>query len=308
MNQYFKRMKILIIGSKGFIGSHAVKHFSNLPNFDCWSCDVVVDYNDNKYFVLDSTNSDFNEIFEQVKFDVCINCSGAASVPDSLLHPLRDFMLNTHNVAKMLEAIRKHVPHCKFINLSSAAVYGNPVQLPIMEEQDSRPVSPYGNHKWYAEEICREYGNYFNVKSCSLRIFSAYGPGLKKQLLWDIAQKSKAGNLKLYGTGNETRDFIYVEDIVSCLEIIIHKGEFLPSSVYNIANGEPVRIKDIAETLLFALNFQGDLSFSGEERLGDPIHWQADITKIKALGYRSSFSIQNGVIRFVKWLQEEKLL
>ena len=300
-------MKILIIGSKGFIGGHAIRYFSSLPQYECWGCDVVVDYNDSRYFVMDSTNSDFNEIFEQITFDVCINCSGAASVPDSLLHPLRDFVLNTYNVVKMLEAIRKYARNCKFVNMSSAAVYGNPKQLPIGEEQLSEPVSPYGMHKWYAEEVCREYKTYFGINSCSLRIFSAYGPGLKKQLLWDIAQKSKSGNVRLFGTGNETRDFIYVADIIKCVEMIINQETFI-SSVYNIANGYPVRIRDIAQTLLNSLNYKGEILYTGEGRVGDPIYWQADISYIKALGYEPSFSIQDGVTRFIKWLQEEKLL
>ena len=300
-------MKILIIGSKGFIGGHAIRYFSSLPRYECWGCDVVVDYNDSRYFVMDSTNSDFNEIFELITFDVCINCSGAASVPDSLLHPLRDFVLNTYNVVKMLEAIRKYARNCKFVNMSSAAVYGNPKQLPIGEEQLSEPVSPYGMHKWYAEEVCREYKTYFGINSCSLRIFSAYGPGLKKQLLWDIAQKSKSGNVRLFGTGNETRDFIYVADIIKCVEMIINQETFI-SSIYNIANGYPVRIRDIAQTLLNSLNYKGEILFTGEGRVGDPIYWQADISHIKALGYEPSFSIQDGVTRFTKWLQEEKLL
>ena len=103
-------MKILIIGSKGFIGSHTYHHFSTLPEIETWGCDVVVDYIDDHYFLLDSTNSDFNELFEQGRFDVCINCSGAASVPDSLVHPLRDFTLNVFTVGKILDAIRRYAP------------------------------------------------------------------------------------------------------------------------------------------------------------------------------------------------------
>ncbi|HEU4610026.1 MAG TPA: NAD-dependent epimerase/dehydratase family protein, partial [Chitinophagaceae bacterium] len=83
-------MKILIIGSKGFIGSHVLQYFSAKEGIICWGCDVVVDYVAERYILLDSTNSDFNEILEEHVFDVCINCSGAASVPDSLQHPFRD--------------------------------------------------------------------------------------------------------------------------------------------------------------------------------------------------------------------------
>ena len=102
---------ILIIGSKGFIGGHAYHYFSSLSaEYDCVGCDVAVDYNDSRYFQVDGTNCDYTELFEQFKFDVCINCSGAASVPDSIIHPLRDFTLNVFNVVKILDAIKRYAP------------------------------------------------------------------------------------------------------------------------------------------------------------------------------------------------------
>ena len=152
-------MKILIIGSKGFIGSHAYRYFKE-KHSETYSADVAVDYSDKNYFTIDSSNSDFNEIFEKISFDFCINCSGAASVPDSLVHTTRDFTLNTFNVFKILEAIKKHAPNCKFINLSSAAVYGNPKKLPITETDEISPISPYGFHKKMAEEILTEYNTF----------------------------------------------------------------------------------------------------------------------------------------------------
>ncbi|MBD8084300.1 NAD-dependent epimerase/dehydratase family protein [Chryseobacterium caseinilyticum] len=298
-------MKILIIGSKGFIGRHAYKYFHEKYS-ETYAADVATDYVDKKYFLLDSTNSDFNEIFEAVKFDICINCSGAASVPDSLHNTLRDFNLNAHNVLKIADSIKKHNPDCKLINLSSAAVYGNPKFLPICETDAISPVSPYGYHKKFAEEILEEYYQLFRIQSCSLRIFSAYGEGLQKQLLWDVFSKSQTHeNITLFGTGRETRDFIHVQDIIQCIDLIIDKGSF-KADVYNIANGEQISIKSIAESLLKNLRFIGKLSFSGEEREGDPLYWVADIMKIKNLGYQQQVSISDGIKNYVKWAEDLK--
>jgi dTDP-glucose 4,6-dehydratase/UDP-glucose 4-epimerase len=296
-------MKILIVGSKGFIGSHAVKYFSQKTDVECWGSDVVTDYTDKKYILIDSTNSDFNVVFEKTDFDVCINCSGAASVPGSLENPLRDFSLNTYNVARILEAIRNHRPECRLINLSSAAVYGNPLSIPISENAPCSPVSPYGLHKQMAEALCLEYANFFGVKVCSLRIFSAYGPGLQKQLLWDIYQKSKTGVVNLSGTGQETRDFIFVDDIIGCLDLVIEKGDF-KASVYNIANGEEVSISRLANLLVTELGFSGELFFSGVSREGDPLKWRADISRISSLGYIQATSITSGVAKYVSWIKK----
>lgn len=299
--------KILIVGSKGFIGSHAYQYFSSQTGLSCWACDVVVDYTDDKYFVIDSSNSDFNEIFEAEAFDYCLNCSGAASVPDSLKHPLRDFSLNTYNVAKMLEAIRRHTPACHFINLSSAAVYGNPTSLPIAETAAGHPVSPYGQHKFMAETLCRQYYQYFGIATSSLRIFSAYGPGLQKQLLWDVFRKSQqADSILLYGTGQESRDFVFVTDIVQAIAVVIEHGEF-DGSAYNLASGVETTVREVVTELLHALNYPGELAFSGEGRSGDPVNWRADISRLTGLGFVPAVSIQKGVQNYVKWLSEKEL-
>ncbi|MCP9751940.1 NAD(P)-dependent oxidoreductase [Ferruginibacter sp. HRS2-29] len=300
--------KILIIGSKGFIGSHAMDHFSANAAYDCYGCDVVTDHGARNYFTIDAGISDFDEIFEAHRFDVCINCSGAASVPDSLKHPLRDFNLNVFNVVKVLDSIRRHSGSCRFINLSSAAVYGNPESLPVNENAARKPMSPYGYHKLMAEDICKEYAGHFGLHTCSLRIFSAYGPGLKKQLLWDIFQKTLAGKeVLLFGTGKETRDFIYVSDIIRSLELVVGQGVF-EGAVYNIANGQEVSVQELASVLLAKIGFNGTLGFNGEQREGDPTRWSADIAKIKQLGYAPAVSLDAGIDRYVQWLREEKLL
>lgn len=106
-------MKVLIIGSKGFIGHHLVQYFKEVGH-SVWKADVVVDYADvDRYFLIDVSNSDYNTVFHYEKYDLCINCSGAASVPDSLKNPMRDYYLNTVNVFKILTAINQFQPECK---------------------------------------------------------------------------------------------------------------------------------------------------------------------------------------------------
>lgn len=295
--------KILVVGCKGFIGSHVFEHFSSQDNYECWGCGVSVDYVTERYIQIDGTNSDFNEIFENNNFDVCINCSGAASVAGSFQNPMRDFNLNTLNVMRLLDGIRKHNQACKFINLSSAAVYGNPELLPISENSNCHPISPYGNNKLFAERCCQEYYEYFGIKTCSIRIFSAYGPGLKKQLLWDIYKKMlHEKEIVLFGNGNETRDYIFIDDIITAIKIIIDKGNF-EASVYNLATGSSVSVKEISQILINEFNYQGNIIFQGAGRVGDPSNWKADISKISALGFIPAYDINEGIKKLVKWLK-----
>lgn len=295
-------MKVLIIGSKGFIGQHALQRFNQKPGWKAWGCDVVVDYPAADYFLIDAGNADYKSIFQQQSFDLCINCSGAASVSDSLKRPSRDYHLNTHNVFKILDAIREYNLDCKFINLSSAAVYGNPEALPIKEAFSSHPISPYGWHKLQSELLCKEYFEQFNIATACLRIFSVYGPGLKKQLFWDLYQKAKKGSpVLLWGTGNESRDFIYIDDLIDAFECIIENAKF-EADIINVATGTETPIKEVAHIFLKCIDKNIQYEFSGQVKEGDPQNWRADITQLEALSFKVKTSISEGLQNYHKWL------
>jgi UDP-glucose 4-epimerase len=296
-------MKILIIGSKGFIGSHCFDYFEK-SNHTTIGCDVVTDYQTINYIQIDATNSDYHYIFENNIFDVCINCSGAASVPLSFQFPQKDFNLNTINVFKILDAIKQYQPICKFINLSSAAVYGNPETLPIKENASLNPLSPYGNHKLQAEQICKEFYKFYNISTCSLRIFSAYGNGLKKQLFWDMYQKFiNNDKLELFGTGNETRDFIHIDDIVQAINLVIKNSLFVGEEI-NIANGTELSISHVAQTFKKLLDSNKKIVFNNIVKPGDPINWRANISAIQNMGYHATITIEEGIKKYIQWIKE----
>ena len=295
-------MKILVIGSKGFIGSH-VFDFYKKAGLEVIGCDVVTDYESDNYIQIDATNSDFHSIFEHNKVDVCVNCSGAASVPQSLENPYRDYVLNTVNVFKLLDGIRQYQPQCKFLNLSSAAIYGNPESLPIREDAVSNPLSPYGLHKMQSEQICKEFFDYYNIKTCSVRIFSAYGAGLKKQLFWDMHQKFvNDETIYLFGTGNETRDFIFICDVVIAIHCIIKNGAF-GNEIINVANGEEYTIEYVANTFKKLLHSNKNILFNKKIKPGDPFNWQADISLITSMGYTPSVMLEEGISKYIQWLK-----
>jgi len=267
-------------------------------------CDVVTDYEDANYIQIDATNSDYHFIFENHQVEVCVNCSGAASVPLSLQFPLKDFTLNTLNVFKILDAIRMLQPNCKFLNLSSAAVYGNPTALPIAESANLKPLSPYGIHKLQAEAIGKEFYTYYQIATCSVRIFSAYGNGLKKQLFWDMYKKcASGGTIALYGTGNESRDFIHIDDIVKALELVIEKAAFSGEAI-NLANGEEYTIKTVSDLFRKHLDTDIEIQFNNQVKPGDPLNWRADISVLRAMGYTPSVSLEDGIESYIGWVKQ----
>jgi len=279
-------LRLLIFGARGFLGSY----FSQkIESKFCSSVNILSDVT--------------NEAIET--HDVIINCAGASSVPASFLDPEVDFQKNTILVHQLLEKIRlSGNQNIRFINLSSAAVYGNPRNLPINESHELLPISPYGYHKMMAENICKMHYRCYGTKTLSLRIFSAYGPGQRKMLLWDLHQKimNSNGEVILFGTGEESRDFIHMEDIFQQLILAINHSAFQGESI-NVANGAGVKIREIAELYKKHHPVRFNFTFNGQNRPGDPLNWCADISKMKEWGYDSKVTIEEGISDYIKWVK-----
>ena len=297
-------MKILIIGSKGFIGSYLSNTLS--CKHEIWGCDIVPSPISNYFYVLPET-PDYHSVLKTTQFDLCINCAGSANVQNSINNPYNDFNLNLTNLGNLLDAIIKLSPRCRIINISSAAVYGNPLSLPVSTIDETNPISPYGVHKLLAENLLLGYSRVFGIQTCSVRIFSAYGNGQKKLFLWDCFQKlvkpAEGQVVSFYGTGYESRDFIHISDIASQIELVMGNALF-KGETYNVANGEEVYIRDIVLAIQKELNNSATFFFTGQTRPGDPINWKADISPMLEWGYQKSVSIQEGLKNYVKWAIE----
>lgn len=136
-----------------------------------------------------------------------------------------------------------------------------------------------------------------------MRTFSAYGPRLRKQVIYDFICKlrKKPESLKIYGDGSQTRDFIHVKDIVQAAMVIAERGE-MRGEVYNVASGESRSILDLASKLMELMGVKPLLSFTGDVRAGEPEYWQVDIRKLKSLGYYPKKDFVDGVTQTINWV------
>lgn len=302
--------RVVITGSNGFIGSHLTKHFCD-RDYKVIGLDRPTTFyplpipNNYTYFPLDLPDPIFIEKLSEWKPSFLIHTAGNSSVPNSVTNPLGDFSGSVVVFYNILDAVRKVSPETKVIILSSAAVYGNPEGLPVSENHPVKPISPYGFHKLLCEDIAREFYLLYKLNVCSVRIFSAYGNGLRKQVVWDIVNKALNDPIVLLsGTGKESRDFIIAEDIAKGIEIIAKRGTF-SGEVYNLASGKETSIEELAKLILTTINLSKEIRFSGSQRKGDPINWRADVQKIQSIGFYPSTSIEEGISQVVKWIIDE---
>src|SRR5690606_29595865 len=152
------QMKILILGSEGFIGSNLIGYYTGQKH-EVFGCDLTPSTDAVVYTYIhnDGRQNFWPELFESHQFDFCINASGSGNVGTSIKYPLKDFNANCHEVIKVLDAARVYNRSVKYLHISSAAVYGNPEKLPVNESDSLNPLSPYGWHKLLSEQVCKEY-------------------------------------------------------------------------------------------------------------------------------------------------------
>lgn len=295
---------IFVLGGGGFLANHIARYYRMRD----WRVVAIgrgaganAAAGDARH-VWQLPHQDFAHLLAVEQPQLCVNATGRASVPASVLEPLADFEASTTVNFRVLDDLRRRSPGTVYIHLSSAAVYGDPVQLPIREDADIAPISPYGWHKRLSEIVLEEHANQFGMKTASLRIFSAYGAGLQRQAVWDLAMKARgapSGPLTLQGYPDDSRDFIHGSDVAAAVATIAQRGE-LKGECYNVAHGSEVRIKDLAVLILRLLNREPIFEFDNVRRPGNPSRWHADITKLRSLGFVSAMSLEQGALEVVQ--------
>jgi UDP-glucose 4-epimerase len=203
-----------------------------------------------------------------------------------------------------LEWLRVHSPQSRLIAVSSAAVYGSGHSGPISENAVLRPMSPYGQHKLMLEQLCRSYAMSYGIGSTVVRLFSVYGSGLRKQLLWDVCSRLQENSreLVLGGTGEEIRDWCDVRDVVRLLAMVAQLPQQDSFRVINGGSGRATRVSEVA-SLLAGHWGRVSVRFSGNVRAGDPFSLLADDAALCATGFAWRFTPAEGIADYARWFR-----
>jgi UDP-glucose 4-epimerase len=299
---------VLITGAAGFLGSYLLAECKN-AGFSVFGLDKRGPSESRLWaqFAVGACEEVLSEnLFSGADIRAIFHLAGGASVPFSTTDPFGDFMTLLPGTARVSQFARTR--RAKLIFFSSAAVYGNPPILPVCESSIHRPISPYGVHKYLAEVLLEEYSRLWGLSVTVLRPFSAYGPGLRKQLFWDVGRRAlhAANNVKsitMLGTGSETRDFIYAGDLARAALHVMRSETTKSFEVFNVGTGIESPISEVVSLLLNELGISLEVKFDGNTRAGDPIAWKADISKLENLGFKPQVNLREGVHRVVEWMR-----
>lgn len=305
-----KKTKALVTGGAGFIGSHLVERLldhgievavaDNLSNSSGKNLREVE--RRINFVKIDTRSDEFFDFLGRENFDVIFHLAGNAYVPPSVRDPRYDFDLNFLPLFRILEFLKETQSGTALLYTSSAAVYGDPLHLPIKEDHPTVPISPYGVGKLAAERYMSVFSGLYGLKTASVRLFSIYGPRQDKQIVYDFLVKLKKsyGDLEVLGNGRQTRDLVYVKDVAESLLTVWEKGK-LDGEVYNVATGSENSTADIARIVSESMGFTPKITFTGNTRGGDPDRWCGNNDRLSEIGFLPSVSLREGLEETVVW-------
>ena len=309
----FSNKKVLITGGLGFIGSNLAKALvrrgANVTIVDS----LIPQYGGNLFNVSD--------IRDQVEINISdvrdphamkylikdkhylFNLAGQTSHMDSMVAPQADLEINSLAQLSILESCRHNNPDIKIIFASTRQLYGKPDYLPVDENHPIRPVDVNGINKLAGEWYHLLYNNVYGIRSCALRLTNTYGPGMRvkdaRQTflgIW-IRLLLEGQPIKVFGDGNQLRDFNFVDDCVDAM-LFSAESEISNGKVYNLGSHEVVGLKDLAN-MMICLGYGGSyelVPFPKERKAIDIGDYYSDYSLIKKdLGWSPSVGLSRGL-------------
>lgn len=299
-------MNVLITGGYGFIGSHVAEEFHK-EGYSVFIIDNLSTGNpDNikfkhNFFHLDIEDRRCKEIFKSNKFDVVINLAAQINVTSSIENPYRDTMSNILGLTNMLQLSAEYGVK-KFVFASSAAVYGNNEEIPLREDAVLDPLSPYGMSKSTGEFYCNKWSELYGLSVLCFRFSNVYGP--RQGMLGEggvvsifIERAAQGKELSVFGSGNQTRDFIYVKDVANAVYKSVKDNI---SGIFNLSTGSESSVNELIETLDSLQPLRGVCYM--DKREGDIENSCLDNTKLKqAIDWKPRYALSEGLKNTYAW-------
>ncbi|MCO5468967.1 NAD-dependent epimerase/dehydratase family protein [Enterococcus faecium] len=316
-------MNYLITGGAGFIGSNLAEKILNDKNNDVWIVDDLsmgtIDNlpNNSRIHFLEGSVTDqdtMEKLLSRENFDYIFHLAAVASVADSVARPVETHQVNFESVLLLLELSRKYQLDLKrLVFSSSAAVYGDEPTLPKKETSRIVPLTPYAVDKFAAERYVLNYCSLYNIPTSAVRFFNVFGPkqnpqspysGVISILVDRYAKKIKCKNSKvnftMFGDGKQSRDFIFINDVLQAL-MLVAESELSLGKVYNVGNGIETNLNELVTIMNSILDTELPIIHS-EARSGDIKHSLADVTCLKSLGFETRYTVEKGLREYLNML------
>ncbi|MGH8014965.1 MAG: NAD-dependent epimerase/dehydratase family protein [Candidatus Zixiibacteriota bacterium] len=306
-------MKYLVTGGAGFIGSNVVNYLIEngdqvrvLDNFSTGNRTNLVGV-EKDVEILEGDIRDLDTVLNSAKgMDYVLHLAALASVPLSIKDPITSHEVNVIGTLNVLEASRRANVR-KVVSSSSSSVYGATFRLPIDEDTEAAPLSPYAVGKLTGEYYVRMYWELYKLPTVSLRSFNVYGPNQSPESDYAaVIPKFVHALLNdkrplVYGDGEQTRDFIYVADAVKA-NILAATNDKIIGTEYNVASGQRHSLNKLLSILKEIIGSDIDAEYT-RSRLGDIHHSCADINKLKARGFEPAVKFKDGLNRTVDFIE-----
>jgi UDP-glucose 4-epimerase len=264
-------------------------------------------HKDARFYELDIVDEQLKSVFNEERPQIVCHYAAQVNVRHSIEDPLKDADANIMGSINLLEnCVRFNVQ--RFIYISSAgAVYGEPIYLPVDEEHPIEPLSPYGASKHAVEHYLALYQKIWGLDYVVLRYPNVYGPRQdpagEAGVVAVFTERMLAGKVpQIFGDGEQTRDFAYVDDMVDANILVLQKGS---CSIYNLGTGRQVSVNQVYQMLCKIIGTQIEAEYT-EERKGEVRHICIDAKKAaNELGWRPRYSFEEGLKKTVEYYRRK---